>query len=118
MVSDFWNMIGWAVMEGLIELDLVRSRFGPAVDVWEKLRAIEVLLRKERIIKFHEPDLDDEDAERLAVQFVENHQPAGWLYQKWKKRGSLVISGVRNYLIFKQIRHILTGRDGCVEINA
>jgi hypothetical protein len=83
-VSHFWNMVGWSVKEGLIDVDFVRSGFGDAIDIYHKLRDVEILIRKE-IETRDRPDLTGEEIEQLAKDRIENEWLVSWLYQEWKK---------------------------------
>ncbi len=88
MVSDFWNMIGWAVKEGLIDLDLVYTRFGKgAINIWDqRLRGMELRIRIP--IEQNNPEnrgKSEEEIRRLAEYHVDMEEPQAWLSREWKK---------------------------------
>jgi hypothetical protein len=92
MVSDFWGTVGWGVKEGLIELNLVYTRFGKsAIDVWDqRLRELEVRLRTQ--IEQRNPEnagMSDEEIKRLVEYHVDNEGTQSWLSRERKKRALL-----------------------------
>jgi len=88
MVSDFWNWAGWMVREKLVDSDLIYARFQSAPLVWEKLEAVELIVRKVIERRDH-PSVDDQEIERLAKEHVDG-LPAAWLYRLWKKKHVLI----------------------------
>jgi hypothetical protein len=76
MVSDFWNnMVAWAVLEDIVESEVIRSRFEQAMkDVWVKLRPLEIAKRREIERRDH-PDLDDERIYSMAEDHVDRVLP-------------------------------------------
>ncbi len=82
MVSDFWNnMVAWAVLEGIVEPEVIRSRFEQAMkDVWVRLRPLEIAKRIEIERRDH-PDWDDERIYSLAEDHVDRVLPLAKLYR-------------------------------------
>jgi hypothetical protein len=82
MVSDFWNnMVAWAALHGLIELELIRSRWEQAIkEVWEKLRPLEIELRI-RIERREHPDWDENRRREEAEKHVDTVLPLLRLYK-------------------------------------
>jgi hypothetical protein len=85
IVSHFWNMVAWAVKEKVVDIEFVIAGFGDAINIYEKLRDIEISIRKERE-KQNYPDLGDQQIEQLAKYRIDEEWPVSWLYREWKKR--------------------------------
>jgi hypothetical protein len=66
-------------------IEFVIAGFGDAINIYEKLRDIEISIRKERE-KQNYPDLGDQQIEQLAKYRIDEEWPVSWLYREWKKR--------------------------------
>jgi hypothetical protein len=87
-ISDFWNMVGWAVKEGLVEIELIHSRFGNAIEVWDKkIKPVEMIVRRP-IEKRDNPQKSDEEIEKLAADHVSSLLGT-WLYGEFQNHGLL-----------------------------
>jgi hypothetical protein len=85
LVSHFWLMVAWSIDEGLVTLDVVRRSFGDAINVYEKLKEVEILIRKE-IDRRDYPELSEKEIEERAKYRIEVDWPVTRLYRSWKEQ--------------------------------
>lgn len=81
-VSDFWNMIGWAVKAKLIEADLIQLRFQEGPMIWQRLYPIELQIQLNS--KNYEK-LSEQERNEKAQHHAENLL-GHWLYTEWKRK--------------------------------
>jgi hypothetical protein len=84
IVADFWNMVGTAVLDGGIEIELIHKRFPDGPIIWKKLRKLELISRK-RIERDRYPKINKRTLKDRTIKHT-NGLPANLLYEQWIKK--------------------------------
>jgi hypothetical protein len=90
LVSSFWEMVAWMVLEELADTNskLLRSRYEYGInDLWMKLRPLEIAKRLE-IERIEHPDWTEDERRAAAVHRVDEVLALGRLYKKMSEEAA------------------------------
>ena len=90
LVSNFWDMVAWIILEELAHTnsELLRSRFEYGInDLWKKLRPLEIAKRL-KIERDEHPDWTEEERYAAAVHRVDEIWAIGRLARKMSEEAA------------------------------